>query len=231
MSKELLKEMAAKEALRLVKDGVVLGLGSGTTMRIFAKLLAKKVMEEGINIIVIPTSFDIEMLSIKLGLKVASLSQYPRPDMAIDGADIVDERLNLIKGGGAALAREKVVDYSAREYIIIADESKLVKNIFSHKIPVEVLPFSWTSVTLFLKENLEAKAEIRMSREGKVGPITTDNGNFIIDVYIGKRGLSPAELEREVKQVPGVVEVGIFSLKKPKKVILGSASGVKVLTR
>ncbi|RLE85966.1 MAG: ribose 5-phosphate isomerase A, partial [Thermoprotei archaeon] len=109
--------------------------------------------------------------------------------------------------------------------------SKLVKNIFSHKIPVEVLPFSWTSVTLFLKENLEAKAEIRMSREGKVGPITTDNGNFIIDVYIGKRGLSPAELEREVKQVPGVVEVGIFSLKKPKKVILGSASGVKVLTR
>lgn len=230
MSKEVLRKLAVQAALRHVRDGTILGLGSGTTMRLFTEMLAKKVRDEGLDIKVIPTSSDAELHALKLGLKVASLNEYPSPDLAIDGADVVDQDLNLVKGGGGALTREKIVDYSAKEYIIVIDKYKLVDNIFSHKIPVEVLPFSWKSVLLKLSNILSTECELRMSTSGKLGPVITDNGNYVLDIRVENKN-NPKELEKLIKQIPGVIEVGIFSLKKPKEVIVGAEKGVFYLRK
>lgn len=230
MSKEALRKRAVRAALRYIKDGIILGLGSGTTMRLFTEMLAKKIRDEDLDIRVIPTSSDAELYALKQGLKVVSLNEYPLPDLAIDGADVVDHDLNLVKGGGGALTREKIVDYSAKEYIIVVDKYKLVDNIFSHKIPVEVLPFSWKNVLLKLSNTLGRECELRMSTAGKLGPVITDNGNYVLDILIKNKN-NPQELEKLIKQIPGVIEVGIFSLKKPKEVIVGVEKGILSLRK
>jgi len=221
-----LKLLVAREALKHVKDGMVLGLGSGSTAETFTRLLAERVAEESLDVIVIPTSLETERVALELGLEVSSINEYPEPDLAVDGADAVDRDLNLIKGGGACLGREKVIDYAAKEFIVIVDERKLVGNIFEKPVPVEVAPFAWRRVVKDLKRF--GSARLRVSGGGKYGPVVTDNGNLILDLTV-EADIEPSRLEIEVNSVPGVFENGVFAIRKPSKVLIGTREGVKIL--
>jgi len=226
---EELKRRAALKALEYVEDGMVLGGGSGSTVAIFLKLLAEKVRKEDLDVTIIPTSYDVSILALNNGLKIASLDEYPTPDLAIDGADEVDPYKNLIKGGGAALLREKIVDYFARQLIIIVDETKIVEKLCSRfPIPLEVLPFAWKTVINRLSKI--GTATVRYAKRGKVGPIITDNGNFIID-FNPSQNLTDnlAELNYKILSIPGVLETGIFLGTHVNKVIIGTREGVKIL--
>jgi len=220
------REAAAREAIKYLRDKYVVGVGTGSTAMAFLKELHKLIISDSIEeILLVPTSTETEIEIIKLGL--AHLLRYPwqvnHVDVAIDGADEVDRRKNLIKGGGAALTREKIIDYWAREFIVIVDETKVFPSIPSkHPIPIEVIPFAWSIIKARLEE-LGGTAELRFG-SGKRGPIVTDNGNYIID-YMPKAVMNPDDMERIIKEIPGVVEVGIFSGKRISKVIIGRIDG------
>lgn len=220
------REAAAREALKYVRSGYVIGVGTGSTAMAFLRELHKLIINGVVsNILLVPTSTETEIEITRLGL--ADLLRYPwqvgRVDVAIDGADEVDRRRNLIKGGGAALTREKVIDYWAREFVVIVDESKVFDSIPSrHPIPVEVIPFAWPIVRARLEE-LGGTAELRFG-SGKRGPVVTDNGNYIID-YMPRAAVDIEDLERVIKEVPGVVEVGIFSGRRVSRVIIGRFDG------
>jgi len=221
-----MRKRAAQAALELVLDGMVLGLGSGSTAEIFTRLLADRVAEEALDIIVVPTSAGIERVALDLGLQVSSLNEYPEPDLAVDGADAVDKDLNLVKGGGACLAREKAVDYAAKRFVVIVDERKLVSRLFEVPVPVEVMPCAWRAAEQVLRRF--GTPRLRLSSQGKYGPIVTDNGNFVIDLEVSA-DVPPTELEIELNAVPGVVENGIFSRRRPDEVIVGTPTGTKRL--
>ena len=231
MNKVLTKKLnAARKALDYIRDGYVIGLGSGTTMYLFAELLAESIKKNGYELYVIPTSVDMELKAKQLGLNVVNLNDYPEPDIAVDGADVVDRDLNLIKGGGGALTREKIVDYSSRDLIIIVDDSKLRDILWSSRIPVEVLPFAWRKTAQLIEEKYNARVELRMCRGGKLGPIITDNNNYIIDVYFQKEPENdPAYIEREINTIIGVVENGIFNSSMISRVIVGNEKGFQVM--
>ena len=221
MKKNIMKRKAAIEALKLVSDGMVIGLGSGTTINIFLKLLYEKIKREELDIYFVPTSTDVETALLNYGLNIVTLNEYPEPSIAIDGADAVTKTLDLIKGGGGALTREKIVDYSSKEYYIIVDETKIFDNLYKHFIPLEVLPFAWKRVLKDLKEMFNVSGNLRICGKGKLGPVITDNGNYIIDIYYNNK-TDPSSLEIELNIIPGILENGIFSRKKPKKIIVGS---------
>jgi len=202
------RRLAVMKAAEQIKDGNVIGLGSGSTIAGAIEEIAKVLKERNLKALFIPTSHQIELAAITHGLKLALFTEYPEPDLSIDGADQVDERLNLIKGGGAALAREKVVDGSAKKLLIIVDEHKLVKKLGEQQpVPLEVLPFAHQAVIRRLSK-LGGKPTLREGK-GKVGPIVTDNGNFIVDSDFGTID-NPANLERELKSIPGIIETGLF---------------------
>lgn len=202
---EMEKRIVAREALKLISDVELIGLGSGSTVAIFVEELARS--EHAPKLAVIPSSRQIEGVARSLGLKVV----YPderRPDVTIDGADEVDRSLNLLKGGGGALLREKVLAFNSEIYVVIVDHTKLVDRLCSKRaLPIEVLPYgvSWTVDKL--ERELNCSAELRMSGGS---PFTTDNGNFIVDLRCPPLD-DPGSIEREIKRIPGVVEVGIFS--------------------
>ena len=220
-----LKTLVAKRALEYVKDGMVLGLGSGTTVAEFIKLLGKRIKEMDWKIWAIPTSLDSEILALRNGLHIVTLDEYPEPDLAVDGADEVDPHKNLIKGGGGAMLREKIVDYASKRLIIIVDESKLVKGLCEKRpIPLEVLPFAWRYVIHTLSKN-GSRAILRPSGGGKIGPIVTDNGNLIIDYFPGRIIENPKEIETFLKNIPGILETGIFLGEKVWRVLVSYKSG------
>ncbi|GAB6945628.1 ribose-5-phosphate isomerase RpiA [Vulcanisaeta sp. JCM 14467] len=220
------REVAAREALKYVRSGQVIGVGTGSTAMLFLRELHKSIINGAVsNVLLVPTSTETEIEIVRLGL--VNLLRYPwqvdHIDVAIDGADEVDYGKNLIKGGGAALTREKIIDYWAREFIVIVDESKVFNSIPSkHPIPIEVIPFAWSIVRTRLEE-LGGTAELRFG-SGKRGPVVTDNGNYIID-YMPKSVINIEELERVIKEIPGVVEVGIFNGKRVSRVIIGKVDG------
>jgi len=202
------RRLAVIKAAEQIKDGNVIGLGSGSTIAGAIEEIAKVLKERSLKALFIPTSHQIELAAITHGLKLALFTEYPEPDLAIDGADQVDERLNMIKGGGAALAREKVVDASAKKLLIVVDEQKLVKKLGEQQpVPLEVLPFAHQAVIRRISK-LGGKPTLREGK-GKVGPIVTDNGNFIVDSDFGTID-NPANLERELKSIPGIIETGLF---------------------
>ncbi len=206
------KYNAAKIALKLVKDGMVLGIGSGTTVEIFLNLLGEKIRKEEWEIYGIPSSYQSYLLAIKNGIRVVDLINY-EPEICIDGADQVDAKMNCIKGGGAAMTREKIVATASKKVVIIVDESKLAEKL-SMPVPVEVLPFAHGHVTRKLKE-MGAEVVIRQG-SGKIGPVITDNGNFILDCDFGEiLDDRVEEVELRINQIPGVIENGIF----PKKIV------------
>lgn len=222
-----LKLKVAKEAAKLVKDEMVVGLGSGSTANLFIQELGKRVVEEELYIYGVPTSFDSRMMASQSGIPLISLDQCGEIDIAIDGADEVDKKtLSLIKGGGGCHTMEKVVDYYAKEFVVLADESKIVESLGENTpVPLEVLPSAYSTVlNKLLKMN--AAPAIR-SGSGKMGPVITDNGNMIIDVFINIE--DAFETETMLNNIPGVLENGIFT--KCDKVLVGTSKKVEILKK
>src|SRR5229473_2329121 len=200
---------AAAQAVRELRNGTTVGLGSGTTVLKALDLAAERIKKEHLNINWVPTSYQMEIAARRLGLKITTLSEDTELDLALDGADQVQWRsLDLVKGGGAALLREKIVDSTTKRLVIIVDEKKLVKTLGgSQPIPVEIVPFGYAS-TLEKIRRISEKAALREST-GKVGPIVSDNGNLIVDVYF--RSLRRPEIVHEkLKKIPGLIETGFF---------------------
>jgi ribose 5-phosphate isomerase A len=220
-----LKQMAGEHAAIFVRHGMVVGLGTGSTVAFTIKRLGRAV-KEGLDIIGIPTSVESEELAKSLGIRLSSLEEHPEIDLTIDGADEVDPNFNLIKGMGGALLREKIVAKASKTEIIVADESKMVDVLgVKTPVPVEVVRFGW-SVTKIKLERLDCVAVFRKKGEA---PYITDNGNYILDCKFESIE-NPYELEKELNNIPGVVENGLF-LDIAKKVILGKPTGVEELNR
>lgn len=217
------KENAAEEALKFVKDGMVIGLGSGSTASIFIQKLSEAAKAGNWKLKCIPTSNASEKLARESGLEIALLPDAKRIDLAVDGADRVDEKLNLIKGYGGALAREKVVDYLAKKFVVIVDEIKVSKSLWG-PVPVEALPFAAHSVW---RKLVRMKANVTQRKNADGSPYVTDNGNFILHADFGEIA-NPASLERRLKLIPGVVECGIFS-KNVSCVIVGNETGARAM--
>ncbi|MFH0971450.1 MAG: ribose-5-phosphate isomerase RpiA [Candidatus Micrarchaeota archaeon] len=220
------KENAAMEALKYVKAGQTIGLGTGSTAALFIQLLAKKAKEEKLEIKCVPTSIESKALAYSLGLHLLEPSEVKAIDVAVDGADLVDAKLNLIKGGGGAHVREKAIDYFAKKFIVIVDDSKISKSL-KGPIPLEILPFAFPFVEKVLKNGLKVKVELRRKGNGDV--FISDNGNFIADAQI-KAILNPAKLEDQLNSIPGIVGNGIFS-KNVSAVIVGYSKKVMVLRK
>jgi len=214
---------AACKAVEYVRSGMVVGLGTGKTSEIFIKLLAKKVKEKRMRIVCVPTSMRTERVAKKAGLVIRKLNEVKEVDLAVDGADQVDRKLNLIKGYGGALFREKIVDYGAKRFIVIVDESKLREEL-GGKVPLEVSPFAVEQVRRELRK-LGIEGKIRMKNGQK---FITDNWNVIVDVYF-ERINNPKRMDTLLRGIPGVIETGIFA-EKVWKVIAGSKVGVKLLS-
>jgi ribose 5-phosphate isomerase A len=202
------KRLAAERAVELIQPGMVIGLGSGSTSALVVRRLAALRGEgELASVVGVPTSLETESLARSLGVPLTTLEEHPVLELAIDGADEVDPDLCLIKGGGGALLREKIVAQASRRLIIVVDESKLSPRLGTRwPVPVEVLPFGWRSQALFL-EGLGARVTRRDSRDG--APYRTDQGNFILDCAFAPIA-RPAELATKLEARAGLVEHGLF---------------------
>lgn len=199
------KKLAAERAIEFVRDGQVVGLGTGSTAKFAIEGIAARV-REGLKVTGVPTSLATQRMAEGLGIPLTTLNEVPAIDITIDGADEVDGSLNMIKGGGGALTREKLVALASLKRVIIVDERKLVSTLGeSWPVPVEVLPFAWTRSARKLSE-LGCAAELR----GSVGePLETDNGNYILDCRFGPIANAP-DMEKRIKLIPGVIECGLF---------------------
>jgi ribose 5-phosphate isomerase A len=206
---KLMKQEVGKAAAQLVKSNSIVGLGTGSTTAYTIQFLGARLKSGEIKDIVgIPTSFQAEVLAKKYGIPLTTLDAVDRIDLAIDGADEVDPQKNLIKGGGAAHTREKIVDYLANQFIVVVDSSKVVDRLgSSFAVPVEVIPMAIAPVMRAI-EKLGGKPELRMGVK-KAGPVITDQGNMVVDVRFGSID-RPAELEKTLNNIPGVLENGIF---------------------
>jgi ribose 5-phosphate isomerase A len=219
------KRAAGEAASDLVKSGMVVGLGTGSTVAWTIKRLGERVNREGLDFLGVATSFQAENLAIASGIRLTTLNSHPVLDIAIDGADQVDANLFVIKGGGAAHTREKVVSCSARRFVIVADESKYVDKLI-WPVPVEVLPFALRLVERLLKE-LGGKPVLRLGKM-KDGPVITDNGNFVLDTDFGEIE-DPRGLAAKISPLPGVVGHGIFD--NLDELYLARAEGVERIKR
>jgi ribose 5-phosphate isomerase A len=200
------KKAAGESAAAIVEDGMIVGLGTGSTTAWAIRRLGSRVREEGLEILGVPTSYQAEALALESGIKLTMLSQNPILDIAIDGADQVDSALFAIKGGGAAHTREKVVSCSAKKFVLVIDGKKYASSL-SHPVPIEVLPFAFRLVERRLRE-MGGSPSLRQARM-KDGPVITDNGNFVIDVDFGIIE-DPGLLSSRLDSLPGIVEHGIF---------------------
>jgi len=202
------KKAVGKHAAQLVSDGMRVGLGTGSTTAFAIEELGRRIREEGLNIQGAPTSYAAERLGREVGIPIITLDAVSELDLALDGADEVDPKLNLIKGRGGAHTREKVVAALARRFIALVDASKLVNNLGERRpVPVEVLPMAIGPVTHQL-ETLGARVELRMSIK-KDGPVVTDQGFWIVDAQFEKIE-DVAGLDQTIKQLPGVLDHGLF---------------------
>ncbi len=206
---KLMKQEVGKEAANLVKSNSIVGLGTGSTTAYTIQFLGDRLKSGELKDIVgIPTSFQAEVLAKQYGIPLTTLDAVDHIDIAIDGADEVDPQKNLIKGGGAAHTREKIVDYLADQFIVVVDSSKLVERLgSSFPVPVEVIPMAIAPVMRAI-EKLGGKPELRMGVK-KAGPVITDQGNMVVDVKFDTID-QPAELEKTLNNIPGVLENGIF---------------------
>lgn len=212
------KKLAGERAAEYVKDGMTVGLGTGSTAYWAIVRIGERV-REGLEIKAIATSGQSEQLALELGIPLTTFAETDVLDLTIDGADEVDDDGQLIKGGGGALLREKIVAAISRQLIIIVDETKRVRRLGAFPLPVEVLPFGVEATINHLKK-LGADPVIRMA-EGK--PYVTDNGHWIADCRFGEIR-NPRELQVALNQIPGVVENGLF-VDMANKVIIGHGDG------
>ncbi|MFW9808891.1 MAG: ribose 5-phosphate isomerase A [Candidatus Thorarchaeota archaeon] len=204
-----MKLNAAKSALEKIPKKGPIGLGSGSTVAIFAEELGQLISAGTNDICVVPSSYQAYQLAIRHHIPLTNLDLNPELVLTVDGADEVDKNLNLTKGGGGALFQEKVVASASKKLIIIIDESKLVDKLASKfLIPIEILPFSLGVVQRKIV-NMGIEPILRQA-EKKMGPVVTDNGNFIIDLKFSKPIEEPEKIATDLKMIPGVVETGLF---------------------
>ncbi|NLX47234.1 MAG: ribose-5-phosphate isomerase RpiA [Euryarchaeota archaeon] len=219
------KRMAAERAVELVEDGMKVGLGTGSTAYYAIEAIGRLV-RNGYKIVAVPTSLASERQARDLEIPLATLEEVGTLDITIDGADEVDRDLDLIKGMGGALLREKIVAHSTLQEIIVVDDSKVVQTLGTKfPLPVEVVPFSHGR-TRYYMELLGCRAELRGGSE----PFITDNGNLIYHLHFESGIEDPYDLQRKLKDIPGVVETGLF-LKMAKKVVVAFDSGIRVMER
>ncbi|PSB22296.1 ribose 5-phosphate isomerase A [filamentous cyanobacterium CCP2] len=206
---KVMKQEVGRAAANRVKSGSIVGLGTGSTTAFAIQFLGDRLKSgELTDIKGVPTSFQASVLAKQYGIPLTTLDEIDRIDIAIDGADEVDPQKNLIKGGGAAHTREKIVDSLAKEFIVVVDSSKLVDRLGStFPLPIEVLPMAVSPVMKAL-EKLGGEPELRMGVK-KDGPVITDQGNMILDVTFGAID-NPAELEKTLNNIPGILENGLF---------------------
>ena len=225
---EELKRQAAEQGAALVESGMVVGLGFGSTAVYAVRRIAVRLAEGELqDILGIPTTRSVEAEASALGIPLTTLEAHPRIDLTLDGADEVDPRLDVIKGGGGALLREKIVAQASRRLIIVVDERKLSSRLGSRAaLPVEVLPFGWSSQVAYL-ESLGAEVTRRSVPDGS--PFATDQGNWILDCQFGPLQ-DPAALAAGLQARAGILEHGLF-LGLATEVMVAGAGGVRLLTR
>lgn len=218
--------MAAERAVvEFVRDGQVVGLGTGSTAA-FALQKLSQLVAEGLRICGVPTSRQTELRAMELGIPIIEFNEVERIDVTIDGADEIDPEFNMIKGGGGALTREKLIAIASEREVIVIDSSKQVSRLGqSRPVPVEVLPFGWRSAARSLSQ-LGCSATLRR-KDGE--PFLTDNGNYILDCDFGPIS-DPATLERQIKLLPAVLECGLF-IGLAHTLVIGSESGVTLFDR
>jgi ribose 5-phosphate isomerase A len=223
-----LKQQAAERAVECIESGTVVGLGHGSTASFALQRIATLLKAGALkDIIGVPCSLQVEEEARQLGIPLGTLDEHPVIDVTIDGADEVDPNLDLIKGGGGALLREKIVAQASRREIIVVDESKLSPALGTRwPVPVEVIPFGWRSQISFL-ESLGASVSVRQTCDGK--RFVTDQGNLILDCNFGPLP-QPTQVARELSQRTGIVEHGLF-LGLTTDVIVAGKNGVRHLTR
>lgn len=231
MDMEALKRQAAARALERVTDGMKLGLGTGSTARHFVDLLGEKV-RAGMNVVGVPTSEATRSQAEQCGIRLTTLDEVDRLDLTVDGADEVDPALDLIKGGGGALLREKIVAAASDRMIVIADETKWVDALGRFPLPVEVIPFGLGATRrsiekVFALAGVSGQMALRKNKDGHA--FVTDGGHWIVDCHLGRIADAP-RLAGLLNAIPGVVESGLF-IGLASTVILAGANGIRVVER
>ena len=227
MDVEALKAEAGRAACKYVEHGMNVGRGTGSTVKYTILELGRRVKEEGLEIIGVPTSIATEALATEVGIPLASLDDLNGLDIVIDGTDEFDPQFQLIKGGGAALLREKVVAQSSARMVVVADQRKQVATLGDFPLPVEITPFSHLTTVRALEELLGCSVTLRTN---DAGTLVTDNGNYIVDAHTGPTISNPLEMERMILNIAGVVQVGLF-INMCDVVVLASSDGVVVLEK
>jgi ribose 5-phosphate isomerase A len=217
------KQAAARASVALVESGSIVGLGSGSTATYAIRFLGERV-RDGLKIVGIPTSQKTQQLAQQLGIPLGTLDQHPHIDIDIDGADEIDPRLNLIKGGGGALLREKIIASASRRFIVVGDSSKQVAHLGKFPLPVEVIPFAQSLIAKRISA-LGAQVSLRGAASGNV--FVTDEGHHILDCTFGDI-LDPAALAVKLHAIPGVVEHGLF-IGMAEIALIGKDGGVTQL--
>ncbi|MGM0500732.1 MAG: ribose-5-phosphate isomerase RpiA [Bacillota bacterium] len=219
------KKLTGEKAAEYIEDGMIIGLGTGSTAYYAIKKVGEMV-RDGLKIKAVPTSKETAELAAEEGIELVELADVESLDLTIDGADEVDPDFNLIKGGGGALLREKIVASATEKLIIVVDESKLVKHLGAFHLPVEITPFSW-QYTQRMIEKFSCSSELR-KKDGEI--YVTDNGNYILDCDFGKIE-DPLKISVELNKLPGVVENGIFA-EMAELVVVGYNDGhIEVLDK
>ena len=223
MEAEKLKKAVGEEASFLVESGMRLGLGTGSTVAYFLVSLSERLARGELHDIVgVPSSIWTEERAEELGISLTSLVENPILDLTVDGADEVDPHLNLIKGLGGALLREKIIAQASRRLAIMVDESKMVEQLGTKSpVPVEVVPFEW-EVHLAFIDSMGAEAKLRVTSEGDT--LVTDNGNFILDCYFETGLQLPEKFEQKLALRSGIVETGLF-MQMATEVLVAKESG------
>jgi ribose 5-phosphate isomerase A len=226
---DALKRAAAARAVELVRSGTVIGLGTGSTVRPFLDLLGERLASGGLRgVVAVPTSDATAAICRAAGIPLTSLDEHPRLALAVDGADEIGPGLDLIKGMGGALLREKLVALAAEQFVIIADESKRVRRLGTRSpLPVEVIPFGWTTHLDFLR-TLGAEPVLRRGADGE--PWRTDGGHWIVECRFPKGIRDPKALARALARRPGIVEDGLF-LGMADVALVAGPNGVRRITR
>ena len=219
------KEKAAESASSLISDGMVVGLGTGSTAEIVIRAIGNRIKTEEFEILGVPTSLRTEMMAIECGIPITTLSEHPSLDICIDGADQVDSELNLIKGGWGSHTREKIVSYAAKKLVICVEEEKIMEQL-TKPVPLEVLPYAVKIVEKQVKK-LGGKPALR-SEGTRGGYSVTEHGNLVIDADFGVIH-NPEEMSTALSSVVGSLEHGIFT--NAAEVHVGNEKGVRVLKR
>ncbi len=224
---EELKQKAGIEACRFVEDGMVLGLGTGSTVRYSIIEIARMIDDEGITVSGVPTSESTRELAESLGIPLVTIDKAEEIDLTIDGADEFDTRFDLIKGGGGALTREKIVALASRAMVVVADDTKRVETLGGFDLPIEVDESMWEAARQRI--SLICPGEVQL-RGGRDSAYVTDNGGNILDCAFGPTIYDPKALEMELRGIEGVVEVGLF-VGICDAVVVASNDGVTTLVK